>query len=65
MGRISIDGRTYTSETVVGFASHGRFLKVHRRRDAVDCLVATGVLNKLCISTGTGRMLGYAFPNEE
>jgi hypothetical protein len=65
MGLISINGRTETSATVDGFTSHMRFLNVRRMRDARVGLVGTGVLDKLSISTRTGRMLGYAFQNEE
>lgn len=65
MRRNSIDARTYTSETVEGFASHTHFMNVHPMRDALDRLVGTAVLDKLSISMGTGRMLGYAFQDDE
>lgn len=65
MGRSCIDGRTYTSETVEGFASHVRFLNAHRMRDALDRVIGTGVLDKISIPTRAGRMFGYAFHDEE
>lgn len=65
MGRNSLDGRTYTSQTVEGFASHVDFMNAHRMRDALDRLVGTGVLDKIALPSRTGRMLAYAFKDEK
>lgn len=65
MGRNSLNGRTYTSQTVEGFASHAQFMNANRMRDALDRLVVTGVLDKIPLPARTGRMLAYAFKHEE
>lgn len=65
MGRNSIDGKTYASETVEGFAGHMQFLNAKRVRYALDHLTGTGVLVKFAIPARTGRILGYAFADED
>lgn len=65
MGRNSINGRTFTSETIEGFADRTRFMGVSRVRDVLNRLVGTEVLDKISVPARTERMLGYVFQDKE
>ncbi len=65
IGSNLIDGKTYTSETVEGFAGHIRFLNANQVRKVLEYLTGIGVLVKFAMPARTGRMLGYAFADED